>query len=92
MVIRFRQPSTGQLGQISVPDIVTRPWPPPPPRLPLPRPRALLGLSLQRGLGEEEAARQRLEAAGARHHGRVALPRPQHCLPSLPHYLLCIDI
>ena len=84
MVIRFRQPSTGQLGQISVADIVTRPWPPPPPRLPLPR--LLLGLSLQRGLGEEEAARQRLEAAGARHHGRVALPRPQHSLPSLRHY------
>ena len=91
MVILFRQPSTGQLGQISLADIVTRPWPPPlPPHLPLPRP--LLGLSLQRGLGEEEAARQRLEAAGPRHHGRVALPRPQHGLPSLPHYLHCVDI
>ena len=89
MVIRLRQPSTGQLGQISLADIVTRPWPPPP-TLPLLRP--LLGLSLQRGLGEEEAARQRLEAAGPRHHGRVALPRPQHGLPSLPHYLHCIDI
>ena len=89
MVIRLRQPSTGQLGQISLADIVTRPWPPPPP-LPLPSP--LLGLSLQRGLGEEEAARQRLEAAGPRHHGRVALPRPQHGLPSLPHYLHCVDI
>ena len=86
MVIRLRQPSTGQLGQISLADIVTRPWPPP--HLPMP----LLGLSLQRGLGEEEAARQRLEAAGPRHHGRVALPRPQHGLPSLPHYLHCVDI
>ena len=89
MVILFRQPSTGQLGQISLADIVTRPWPPPPP---LPRLRPLLGLGLQRGLGEEEAARQRLEAAGPRHHGRVALPRPQHGLPSLVHYLHCVDI
>ena len=89
MVIRLRQPSTGQLGQISLADIVTRPWPPPPH---LPLPRTLLGLSLLRGLGEEEAARQRLEAAGPRHHGRVALPRPQHGLPSLPHYLHCVDI